>query len=85
MQAGYPAFGEHDWAQAQSLKIPALPEGFNGISANEQIGVKTKFRLEEANLYYIAATSIQNDEHLRALRIPRLGMRQYLTQQTGYP
>jgi hypothetical protein len=85
MQAGYPVFCEHDSSRPQSLNIPTLPEGFDNMSAEEQIQAKTKFRLEEANLYYTAATGIHNDEHLKALRIPHLGMRQYLIQQTGYP
>lgn len=85
MQAGYPAFCEHDWSQTQSLKIPTAPEGLDNLAPEEQMRRKTKFRLEEANLYYTAATGIHNDEHLKALRIPHLGMRQYLTQQNGYP
>ena len=43
------------------------------------------FRLKEANLYYTAATGIHNEKHMSALRIPHLGMRQYLIQQTAYP
>ena len=85
MQAGYPAFCEHDWSQTQSLKIPTLPEGLESMTPREKIQAKTKFSLEEANLYYTAATGIYNEEHMKALRIPYIGMRQYLTQQTGYP
>jgi hypothetical protein len=85
MQAGYPAFCEHDWSQSQELKIPTLPEAFDNMDAEEWMEATTKFRLKEANLYYTAATGIHNDAHLSTLQIPHLGMRQYLTQQTGYP
>ena len=44
-----------------------------------------KFRLAEANLYYTAATGLQNPQHLRALRLRNLGMRQYLIAQTSFP
>lgn len=85
MQAGYPAFCEHDYSQTQSLEIPKLPENFPTLSIEEQIQAKTKFRLDEANLYYTAATGVYNDEHMKALRLPYRSMRQYLIQQTGYP
>lgn len=85
MQAGYPAFCEHDSSRPQSLEIPTLPEEFNSMSEEEQIEIMTKFRLEEANLYYTAATGIHNSRHMDALRIPHLGVRQYLTRQTAYP
>lgn len=85
MQAGYPAFCEHDWSQSQELKILTLPETFDNMDTEERMEATTKFRLEQANLYYTAATGIRNDAHLRTLQIPHLGMRQYLTQQTGYP
>lgn len=85
MQAGYPAFCEHDWSQTQSLKIPTLPEEFDKLTPEEKTQAKTKLRLDEANLYYTAATGVYNEEHMKALKIPHLGMRQYLTQQTVYP
>jgi hypothetical protein len=40
--------------------------------------------MTRTNLYYTAATGIHNEKDFKALRIPHLGMRQYLTQQTGY-
>lgn len=46
---------------------------------------KAEFRSEEANLYYTSATGLYNGNHWGALKIPHLGMRQYLHQQTGYP
>ncbi|KAF7589600.1 hypothetical protein BBP40_004060 [Aspergillus hancockii] len=85
MQAGYPAFCEHDSSRPQSLQIPKLPQNFNEMYAEEQLQAKAKLRLEEANLFYTAATGLYNDAHLKALKIPHLGMRQYLFQQTGYP
>ncbi|RAK99646.1 aminoglycoside phosphotransferase family protein [Aspergillus ibericus CBS 121593] len=85
LQAGYPAFCEHDVSQTQSLQRPSLPDNFNHLSITEQTQIKTQFRLEEANLYYTATTGIYNDLHMSALQIPHLGMRQYLYQQTGYP
>lgn len=44
-----------------------------------------KFRLEQANLYYAAATGLENDLHFKALQYPRLGMPQYLISQMGFP
>ncbi|EAW07591.1 phosphotransferase enzyme family protein [Aspergillus clavatus NRRL 1] len=85
MQAGYPAFCEHDMAHPQSLETPTLPEDFDSMTAEEQLQAQAQLRQEEANLYYTAATGIHHDAHLRALRIPHLGMRQHLIQQTGYP
>lgn len=85
LQAGYPEFCEHDSSCTQSLQLPSLPEDFDHMNMEEQLEARTKFRLEEANLYYTAATGIQNDKHMEALKIPHLGMRQYLFQQTGYP
>lgn len=85
MQAGYPAFCEHDTSLPQSLKIPTLPEEFHSMSENEQIETMMYFRLEEANLYYTAATGIHNERHMNALRIPHLGMRQYLTSADSIP
>ncbi|KAI2830547.1 hypothetical protein CBS147321_10521 [Aspergillus niger] len=55
------------------------------MSIEEQMEAKAEFRSEEANLYYTAATGLYNDIHWRALKIPYLGMRHYLYQQTGYP
>ncbi|KAJ5585478.1 kinase-like domain-containing protein, partial [Penicillium hispanicum] len=85
MQAGYPAFCEHNSSQPQSLQIPSLPSDFDKMPLDQQRHVKAIFRLEEANLYYTAATGIHNDEHMQILKLPHLGMRQYLLRQTGYP
>ncbi|OGM48773.1 hypothetical protein ABOM_003006 [Aspergillus bombycis] len=85
MQAGYPAFCEHDFSKPQRLKIPQLPENFNEMCVEEQTQAKAKMRMEEANLFYLAATGLQNNAHLKALQIPHIGMRQYLFRQTGYP
>ncbi|PYH72717.1 mitochondria protein Fmp29 [Aspergillus vadensis CBS 113365] len=54
------------------------------IDCEEQMEAKAKCRSEEANLYYTAATGLYNGNHWSALKIPHLGMRQYLHQQTGY-
>ncbi|KAJ5927863.1 kinase-like domain-containing protein [Penicillium verhagenii] len=85
IQAGYPAFCEHDSSQPQSLQIPSLPDNFDEMSIDEQRQSKTIFRLEEANLFYTAATGIHNDQHMTVLKLPYLGMLQYLLRQTGYP
>jgi hypothetical protein len=85
MQAGYPAFCHHDPSQPQSLEIPSLPDDFDKMSIDEQRQIKAIFRLEEANLYYTAATGVHNEEHMNVLKIPHLGMQQYLLRQTGYP
>lgn len=85
MQAGYPAFCHHDSSQPQSLEIPSLPDDFDKMGIDEQRQIKAIFRLEEANLYYTAATGVHNEEHMNVLKIPHLGMQQYLLRQTGYP
>jgi hypothetical protein len=85
MQAGYPALCEHDPSQPQSLQIPSLPDDFDKMDIDQQRQSKAVFRLKEANLYYIAATGIHNDKHMDVLRIPHIGMQQYLIRQTGYP
>nr|XP_003188904.1 mitochondria protein Fmp29 [Aspergillus niger CBS 513.88] len=85
MQAGYPAFCEHDSSKTQSLQIPSLPDTFSNMSIEEQMEAKAEFRSEEANLYSTAATGLYNDIHWSTLKIPYLGMRHYLYQQTGYP
>ncbi|GKZ68938.1 hypothetical protein AnigIFM50267_004098 [Aspergillus niger] len=55
------------------------------MSIEEQMEAKAEFRSEEANFYYTAATGLYNDIHWSTLKIPYLGMRHYLYQQTGYP
>jgi len=85
MQAGYSAFCEHNSSRPQSLQIPSLPDDFEEIDIDQQRQAKAVFRLEEANLYYTAATGIHNDKHMDLLRLPHLGIRQYLLRQTGYP
>ncbi|KAJ6104056.1 Mitochondria protein Fmp29 [Penicillium sp. IBT 18751x] len=85
MQAGYPAFCEHDSSQPQSLQIPSLPDDFDTMGIDQQRQSRAVFRLEEANLYYTAATGVHNDKHMDMLKLPHLGMRQYLLRQTGYP
>ncbi|PYH34740.1 aminoglycoside phosphotransferase family protein [Aspergillus neoniger CBS 115656] len=84
LQAGYPAFCEHDSSKAQTLQAPFLPHKFYDMSSEEQMEAKAKFRSEEANLYYTAATGLYNGNHWSALKIPHLSMRQYIHQQTGY-
>ncbi|CAG8018510.1 unnamed protein product [Penicillium salamii] len=85
MQVGYPAFCEHDSSQPQSLKIPSLPDDFNEMEIEQQRQRRAIFRLQEANLYYTAATGIHNKKHMESLRLPSLAMRQYLLRQYGYP
>ncbi|KAK1144326.1 hypothetical protein N8T08_005478 [Aspergillus melleus] len=85
MQAGYPAFCEHDSPRPQSMHIPSLPDDFDMMEIEQQRQFKAVFRLEEANLYYTAALGVYNDKHMDSLRLPYLGMRQYLLRQTGYP
>ncbi|KAL4808109.1 kinase-like domain-containing protein [Aspergillus unguis] len=85
IQAGYPVFCEHDFSRPQSLQIPSLPDNFNEMSLDEQRQSRAVFRLEEANLYYTAATGVHNTQHMDVLRLPHLGMLQYLLRQTGYP
>lgn len=85
MQAGYPAFCEHDMSRVQSLERPNLPDGFENLSIADQEQARAEFRLKEANLYYTAATGLGNPQHLQALKLRNLGTRQYLIAQTGYP
>ncbi len=85
MQAGYPAFCEHDTSRPQSLAKPVLPENFDQMSSADKQIAMAKFRLEEANVYYTAATGLGNPAHLRALRLRHLGLRQYLISQAGFP
>ena len=85
MQAGYPAFCEHDSSQPQSLQIPSLPDNFEEMDIEQQRQIRATLRLEEANLFYIAATGVYNDEHMDLLKLPHLAMRQYLIRQIGYP
>ncbi|KAJ5135715.1 Mitochondria protein Fmp29 [Penicillium bovifimosum] len=85
MQAGYPAFCEHNSSKPQSMDIPSLPDDFDEMEIEQQIHCKAVFRLEEANLYYTAATGVHSDKHMDSLRLPYLAMRQYLLRQTGYP
>lgn len=85
MQAGYPAFCEHDSSRPQSLRIPSLPDHFDQMGIEGQRQSRATFRLEEANLYYTAATGVHNDQHMDVLKLPYLGMLQYLLRQTGYP
>ncbi|KAJ5589615.1 Mitochondria protein Fmp29 [Penicillium hordei] len=66
------------------MHIPSLPDDFDEIGIEQQRQCRTVFRLEEANLYYTAATGVHNEEHMDLLRLPHLGIRQYLLRQTGY-
>ncbi|KAJ5642216.1 Mitochondria protein Fmp29 [Penicillium lividum] len=52
---------------------------------DQQMKCKTAFRLKQANLYYTAATGLQNEKHMDLLKPPHYGILQYLLQQTGYP
>ncbi|KAF3479945.1 phosphotransferase [Arthroderma uncinatum] len=85
MQAGYPAFCEHDLSQVQSLEPPKRLDNYDAMSEVDKLKVDMRFRLEEANLYYYAATGVENALHMQALRQPGLGMIQYLISQAGYP
>jgi hypothetical protein len=85
MQAGYPIFCEHDSSKPQSLTIPSLPDEFDKMSVDEQGRALSIFRLEEANIYYTAATGVHNEHHMDTLKLAYLGMQQYLLKQTGYP
>ncbi|KAL2827225.1 hypothetical protein BDW59DRAFT_179223 [Aspergillus cavernicola] len=66
-----------DW-QDTIIFPPFLQAGYPAFS-------KPQLRMEQANLYYTAATGLHNDAHMDTLRIPHLRMRQYLFKQTGYP
>ncbi|KAM5465080.1 hypothetical protein MauCBS54593_006715 [Microsporum audouinii] len=85
MQAGYPAFCEHDLSKVQSLKEPTLPGNYNEMNEVDRLKADIKLRLDKANRYYYASTGLENGLHLQALRQPGLGMIQYLISHAGYP
>ncbi|WEW60945.1 hypothetical protein PRK78_006433 [Emydomyces testavorans] len=85
MQAGYPAFCEHELAIPQSMKPPELPEEFDNLSDTDKQQVWAGHRLEEANLYYNAATQLGNKLHFKAFQMPSIGLLQYLISQSGMP
>ena len=55
------------------------------MDIDQQRQSRATFRLEEANLYYTAATGVYNNKYMDILKTPYLVMRQYLLRQTGYP
>lgn len=55
------------------------------MDIDQQRQSRATLRLEEANLYYTAATGVHNDKHMDMLKTPYLGMRQYVLRQTEYP
>ncbi|EFR02729.1 phosphotransferase enzyme family protein [Nannizzia gypsea CBS 118893] len=85
IQAGYPAFCEHNISQVQSLREPTSPENYEELNEVDRMKVDIKLHLEKANLYYYAATGLENGLHLRALRLPGIWMIQYLISHAGYP
>ena len=72
-------------SRPQPLTKPVLPEDFDQLSPVDQQIAMAKFRLQEANLYYTAATGLKNTVHLRALQLRHLGLRQYLVSQASFP
>lgn len=85
MQVGYPAFCENDMSRAQAMTRPKSTNNFDERDGSDKEKVMIKFRLEEGNLYYTAATGIDNSPHVEALRIRGLGLKQYLISQAGCP
>ncbi|WEW56479.1 hypothetical protein PRK78_001924 [Emydomyces testavorans] len=85
MQAGYPAFCEHELGRPQSLKRPELPDGFDQLSDAEKQKAWIKHHLEEGNLYYTAATCLGNRLHYKTMQLQNIGLLQFLISQTGYP
>ncbi|KAI1947423.1 hypothetical protein LOZ53_006289 [Ophidiomyces ophidiicola] len=85
MQAGYPAFCEHELSRPQSIKRPELPDDFDRLSDSEKQKAWIKHRFEEGNLYYTAATGLGNKLHYKTMRLKNIGLLQFLISQTGYP
>ncbi|KAK2810193.1 hypothetical protein FQN50_003163 [Emmonsiellopsis sp. PD_5] len=85
LQAGYPAFCEHDLTRPQTLEQPKLPDDFENLSPVDKQKAWTKYRLEQTKLYYTAVTGLENDLHFKTLQYPHLGLRQYLISQAGFP
>jgi hypothetical protein len=85
VQSGYPALCEHEPGRPQSLEEPKLSDDFDKLDPEEQQKAMKKLKHEQANLYYTAATALQCERHLQALRLPHLEMRQYLIKQAGMP
>ncbi|KAL9028948.1 MAG: hypothetical protein Q9196_002754 [Gyalolechia fulgens] len=68
-----------------TLEKPKLSENFEEMNPEEQRKAFLDLKHKQANLYYTAATGLKCQCHMRALRLPYLGMRQYLIKQAGMP
>lgn len=55
------------------------------MNPEEQNTALIKLKREQASLYYIATTGLECEQHMRALRLPYLEMRQFLIRQAGMP
>ncbi|KAL8861271.1 MAG: hypothetical protein Q9178_002487 [Gyalolechia marmorata] len=75
----------HHQGQPQTLDKPKLNDDFNKMNPADQREAMMKFKHEQANLYYTAATGVENERHMLALQLPYVGMRQYLTKQASMP
>ncbi|KAL8971193.1 MAG: hypothetical protein Q9197_003409 [Variospora fuerteventurae] len=85
LQSGFPGFCDHDLGRPQTLETPKLSANFEEMDPGEQEEALMNLKHKQTNLYYTAATGLKCERHLRALRLPYLGMRQYLIKQAGMP
>ena len=85
LQSGFPVLCDHDPGRPQTLKKPRLSDDYDKMDPEEQKEAMMKFKKEQTNLYYTAATGLKNERHMQALRLPYLDMRQYLVKQAGMP
>ena len=85
LQSGFPEFCDHDLGRPQSLETPKLSDNFEEMNPEEQQEALMDLKHKQANLYYTAATGLKCERHMKALRLPYLGMRQYLIKQAGMP
>ncbi|KAL9103637.1 MAG: hypothetical protein Q9163_001332 [Psora crenata] len=85
VQSGYPALCDHELGRIQSLEKPELSDDFDKMGPEQQKEALLKLKREQASLYYITATGVKCETHLRALRLPYLEMRQCLIMQAGMP
>lgn len=85
LQSGFPGVCGHDLGRPQTLEKPKLSDNFEEMSPDEQQEALMDLKQKQTNLYYTAATGLKCERHMDALRLPYLGVRQYLIKQAGMP
>ena len=85
IQAGVPALCDENPVRSQPLGTPKLPDNYDTMNPKEKEEAFIELRHNQANRFYIAATAMKCEVHLRALQTRYLGTRQYLIKQAGKP